>query len=318
MPTSSGPPAGVCIRHGHYSTQPTVIRTLVVALLAGLASACSPARLLNALVPDGGYAASEDLAYGEDPRQKADVFAPRPREGAAAPAGGYPVVVFFYGGSWNKGERKDYRFVAEALTSRGMVVILADYRLYPQVRYPEFLADCARAVAWARKNAAAYGGNPEKLFLMGHSAGAYNAAMLALDPRWLAAQAMAPSQLSGWIGLAGPYDFFPAENPDVRPVFFHPNYPQAAQPIEHAVAGSPRAFLAAPATDSVVNPDRNTRRLAAALGAAGVPVTLKIYEHVHHVTLAAALARPLRGLAPVLDDVSAFVAAPGGRPAISP
>lgn len=284
-------------------------RGIIAAAFAALASACSPVGVLNALVPEEGYVATTDIAYGEDPRHKLDVYRPRP--GAeAAPAAGYPVVVFFYGGSWNRGDRHDYKFVAEALTSKGFVVVLADYRLYPQVRYPDFLVDSARALAWARRNAATHGGNPGRLFVMGHSAGAYNAAMLALEPRWLEAQGMNPSQLSGWIGLAGPYDFFPPTNPEVKPVFHEPDYPKGAQPIEHASGRSPRVFLGAAANDSVVNPERNTGHLAAALRAAGTPVTVKFYEHVNHITVAAAIARPLRGLAPVLEDVSAFIAAP--------
>jgi len=145
---------------------------------------------------------------------------------------------------------------------------------------------------------------------MGHSAGAYNAAMLALDPRWLAQAGMTPAQLAGWIGLAGPYDFFPATNPDVRPVFNHPDYPKGAQPIEHAANRSSRVLLGAAARDSVVNPGRNTAGLAAALRASGTPVTVKIYENASHISIAAALARPLRAIAPVLEDVSAFINAP--------
>jgi len=243
-------------------------RAAAAGLAAALVAACSPVGILNAVVPNDGYVASKDISYGDDPRQKADVFSPRPDAGNAAPAGGYPVVVFFYGGSWNQGNRKDYRFVAEALTSKGMVVVLADYRLYPQVRYPDFLVDSARAVAWAWRNAATYGGNPAKLFVMGHSAGAYNAAMLALD------------------------------------------YPKGAQPIEHAANRSSRVLLGAAARDSVVNPGRNTAGLAAALRASGTPVTVKIYENASHISIAAALARPLRAIAPVLEDVSAFINAP--------
>lgn len=287
-----------------------LIRDAVLLLLAALCAACSPARLLNAVVPKEGSVASLDIAYGEDPRQRLDVYQPRFGAGEAAPVGGHPVVVFFSGGSWNRGNRADYRFVAEALTAAGIVAVLADYRLYPQVRYPDFLVDSARAVAWARRNATAYGGDADKLYVMGHSAGAYNAAMIALDPRWLNGQGMAPAQLAGWIGLAGPYDFFPPTNPDVKPVFHDPDYPRGAQPIEHASAKSPRAFLGAASSDRVVDPDRNTGHLAAALRATGTPVTVKVYEGVSHVTLVAALARPLRGLAPVLEDIRNFVLGP--------
>ena len=177
-------------------------------------SGCSPVQLLNALTPDSTYDKTVGIAYGDDPRQKLDVYVPhRPMPGA-------PVVVFFYGGSWNSGSRVDYRFVGEALASRGIVTVVADYRLYPQVRYPLFLRDGARAVAWTKAHIREFSGNPQRVYLMGHSSGGYNAAMLALDDEWLAAVGMSPGDLQGWIGLAGPYDFLPIENPEVRPVFF--------------------------------------------------------------------------------------------------
>ena len=144
---------------------------------------------------------------------------------------------------------------------------------------------------------------------MGHSAGAYNAAMLALDPRWLAAVQHAPSELAGWIGLAGPYDFVPIKNPQVQPVFHHPDVPADSQPRAHANQRAMATFLGAAPDDSVVDPSRNTQALATALAAAGTPVTLRLYERTNHLSLLGALALPLRWLAPVLDDVTAFVAA---------
>lgn len=261
-------------------------------------------RVLNALVPQDTYTATPGVAYGDHPRHKLDVYQP---QGMAQPPGGFPLAVFFYGGSWNRGERGEYKFVGEALAAKGIVVAVADYRLFPEVRYPEFLDDSARAVAWMRREARRFDANPEKLFVMGHSAGAYNAAMLALDGRWLNAQDLAPVQLAGWIGLAGPYDFLPSQNRDVQPVFHHPAYPRGAQPIEHVSSAAPRTFLGAASSDSVVDPQRNTRELAGRLRAAGVPVTLKVYERVNHLTLAAAFGRPLRGLAPVLEDVAEFM-----------
>jgi len=142
---------------------------------------------------------------------------------------------------------------------------------------------------------------------MGHSAGAYNAAMLALDGRWLAAHGRNPRELAGFIGLAGPYDFLPMTNPDAQPVFFHPDYPPDTQPIAFASAAAPRSLLAAGSTDALVDPERNTAALAARLSAAGVPVSLQRYPRVNHVTLIGAFSRPLRWLAPVLDDLVRFV-----------
>jgi len=262
--------------------------------------------MLAAATPGGGSGAV-DLAYGPDPRQRLDVYVPR----GAGPRSAAPVAVFFYGGSWNRGDRADYRFVGQALAARGIIAVVADYRVYPQVRYPDFLRDGALAVAWARREIAAYGGDPGRLFVAGHSAGAYNAAMIALDPRWLGEAGLAPEALAGFVGLAGPYDFMPIGNPEVQPVFFHPDYPRGSQPIAYARATARPAFLGAAASDSLVDPQRNTVQLARRLRAAGSPVIERLYERTNHVTLIGAFAGPLRWLAPVLDDVAAFVTDPG-------
>jgi len=264
-------------------------------------SACSPVKLLNALTPDSTFDKTAGIAYGDDPRQKLDVYVPR----HALPDA--PVVVFFYGGSWNSGAREDYNFVGEALASRGIVAVVADYRLYPQVRYPLFLQDGARAVAWTKAHIREFSGNPQRLYLMGHSSGGYNAAMLALDGDLLAAAGMSPKDLRGWIGLAGPYDFLPIENPAVRPVFFWPDSPPQSQPINHVSRGAPPALLIAASEDDLVNPTRNTGGLAHKLRAAGVPVQDFYYSRPNHIMLVATLSRPLRGLAPVLDQVVDFI-----------
>jgi acetyl esterase/lipase len=272
-----------------------------LALLLAL-GACAPLATLNALAATDSHTRVTDIAYGALPRQRLDIYRPA----SVAPAGGWPVVVFFYGGSWNSGERAQYGFVGAALASRGILSMVADYRLYPEVRFPDFLADSAQALAWGLTHAADHGGNPRRVFVMGHSAGGYNAAMLALDGRWLAATGHTPRELAGFIGLAGPYDFLPMTNRDAQPVFFHPDYPPDTQPIAFASATAPPSFLAAGRTDSLVDPERNTAALAARLSAADVPVFLHRYEHVNHVTLIGAFGLPLRWLAPVLDDVASF------------
>ncbi|MDE1913461.1 MAG: alpha/beta hydrolase [Pseudomonas sp.] len=269
--------------------------------IATLLAACSPIKVLNALTPTSTFTKTSSLAYGDDPRQKLDIYRPV----TALPDA--PVVVFFYGGSWNSGSRNDYGFVGEALASHGIVVVIADYRLYPQVRYPLFLQDGAQAVAWAYQHSAEYGGDPRKLYVMGHSSGAYNAAMLALDPQWLAGVGLSPSVFKGWIGLAGPYDFLPIENRDVRPVFFYPDSPPDSQPINHVSQSAPPSLLIASVDDNLVNPKRNTGGLAKKLRAAGVPVEEFYFTRTSHATLVASMSRPLRWLAPVLDRVTAFI-----------
>ena len=285
------------------------VAVLVAAL--GALTACSPLTALNAIARSDTYRLDDAIAYGPLARQKLDVYTPN----VQAPARGFPVVVFFYGGSWTSGERGDYRFMGEALAERGILAVVADYRVYPEATYPEFLKDSALAVAWSLENAARLGGDPKRVFVMGHSAGGYNAAMVALDPRWLAPTGHRAQELAAWIGLAGAYDFIPLDaGSPARPVFHHPDYPKDSQPIDDVTRDSLRAFLAAPVHDKVVSPERSTRAMAAKLQAAGVPVELKMYDGISHALLAGAFARPLRGFAPVLDDVAAYVAlAPSAR-----
>ena len=144
-------------------------------------SGCSPADLLNATIPSSGYTVDKDIAYGDGERHKLDIYIPD------HPAAGHPVVVFYYGGRWENGRKDDYLFAAEAFASRGIITVVPDYRLYPQVHFPDFLDDTAAAFVWTHEHIAGYGGDTHNLFVIGHSAGAYNVAMLALDHRYLQA-----------------------------------------------------------------------------------------------------------------------------------
>jgi len=271
-------------------------RRLAPAALAALLAACTPLTLFNNVVPkDGGVVRSDDIAFGQHPRQRLDVYAPKG-------ANGLPVVVWIYGGSWNSGMKDGYGFAGRAFASRGFVTVVPDYRLVPEVRYPAFLEDNAAAVRWARANVARYGGDPDRIVLAGHSAGAYNAAMLALDARWLGEDRAA---VKGLIGLAGPYDFLPLDGPVTQAAFGSaPDLP-ATQPVTHVDASAPPAFLATGADDATVRP-RNSEKLAAKLQAAGVAAEVRVYPKMGHVGIVTALARPLRGKAPVLADATAF------------
>lgn len=299
-----------------------VFKILSACMLVGL-TACSPLKIINAITPSGAYDKQQDIAYGSDPRQRLDVYTPRDVHAAA------PVVLFFYGGTWTTGSRDDYKFVGQALSSRGIVAVVADYRLYPQVRYPGILRDSAHALAWTLSNIGRFGGDPDHVFVMGHSAGAYNAAMIALDNHWLMQaenkhdpqkneqenlSANFKNPVRGWIGLAGPYDFLPIENPEAKPVFFFPDSPPESQPINHVSAAAPPALLIAALNDKLVNPQRNTRGMADKLRAVGVEVEAIYYDrYLSHATLVATLAWPLRWWAPVLDNVERFVKSDGGR-----
>jgi acetyl esterase/lipase len=288
----------------HFSPSQLPRRSLLT-MVPALLTACSATDLLNATVADDTYVRHQGLAYGPDPRQRFDLYQP------AVPVLNAPLVVFFYGGSWSSGDRADYRFVGEALASQGIVTMLADYRLSPAVRYPVFVQDSAKAVRWAIDMAAQYGASPSRVHVMGHSAGAYNAAMVALDGRWLGAEGMRPAQLAGWIGLAGPYDFLPIVDRRAQVAFEWPNTPADSQPLVHASKLSPPALLLAPAEDSVVSPQRSTIAMARKLQASGVRVESALFDSVNHVTLVAAMASVLRSRAPVLARVHAFVQSTG-------
>lgn len=271
------------------------------AALAGLLYGCSPLRVVSGLTPAHTYRRAAGLAYGPGPRHMLDVYRPAVSTRAA------PAVVFFHGGNWNAGNRLEYLFVGEALAARGYVAVIPDYRLYPEVRFPQFLADCAAAAAWTATHIGAHGGNPQRIFLMGHSAGAYNAAMLALDRSYLEGAGMDRRALRGLIGLAGPYDFLPPKGEITRAVFGFPDTPVTTQPIHFVSADSPPALLVTGAGDDVVDP-ANTARLAARMRSAGVPVREVVYPGVGHMRLVGALAAPLRLVTPpVLDEVAAFV-----------
>jgi len=284
-------------------------RSALLAAGALALSACSPIKLLDRLTPSDTYQAETGIAYGSAPRQQLDVYRPLPA--TSPPEGRRPLIVFFYGGTWTTGERASFRFVGEALAARGAVVVIPDYRLAPGVTYPVFVQDSALALKWGLDNAARLGADPQQVYVMGHSSGGYNAAMLALDARWLGAVGASPKQLAGWIGLAGPYDFLPMGDPDAQRAFDWPNTPRSSQPIAHVSAASPRALLMAASKDNLVDPVRNTGQMVQKLRADGVEVQTRSFDNLSHVTLIGALATPIRWIGgPVLPPILDFVGLP--------
>ena len=270
-------------------------------LLCGalIAAACAPVRAFDTVMPKDSESrkVGSDLAYGEGPRRKLDVYAP-----VAAHKGPLPVIVFLYGGSWSGGTREGYQFAARALSAAGFVTIVPDYRLVPEIHFPAFLEDCAQAVRWARANAARYGADPDRIVIVGHSAGAYNGAMLALDPQYLGSDRAA---IRGFAGLAGPYDFLPFDGSVVTTTFGQWPNRDETQPIHYAARTAPPMLLLHGQEDDTVWP-RNSINLDAKLRSLGAQSQLKVYPKLGHVGIVTALARPFRDKAPVLDDVTSF------------
>lgn len=272
----------------------------MIAPLLALVAGCSPLGTFNSLVPkdSAGVRVARDLSFQDGARGRLDLYAPRRIRGDAR----LPVILFFYGGSWSSGSKDGYGFVGRALAAQGFLVAIADYRLVPQVHYPAFLEDGAAATRWVRANAGRYGGDGERIVLAGHSAGAYNAAMLAFDERWLGPDR---SAIRGFAGLAGPYSFLPLDDAATLGAFGRVADLPATQPVAHAGAGDPPAMLLVAGKDTLVYP-RNAERLAAALRAGGVSVETRVYPGIGHVGILTALARPFRGRAPVVSDLAAF------------
>ncbi len=266
-----------------------------------LIGGCTRFDLLNATVPCWGYHSESGIAYGALPRQKLDVYRPK---SDAAPKG---IVIFFYGGDWQTGQRADYRFVAQALCSEGFIAVLPDYRLFPEVTFPTFVEDGARAVRWAYNNAASIGGDVDHIYLMGHSAGAHIAVLLTLDEHYLRDVGLNRSAIRATVGLSGPYDFNPSDEDSgvfsmqagqSRPV-------DDAEPIEFADGRAPPMLLIQGLQDTTVEPG-NATRLGERIRANGGEVNTVFYKSRAHVGVVLALASPFRWLAPVLRDSTDF------------
>ena len=273
---------------------------------AGLALVgCSPAGLLNGvsrLTGDGGVrTAVRGAAFGSDSRQKLDVYGPAGRADA-----NLPVVVFFYGGGWVDGDRGDYAFAGRAYAAQGFVAVVADYRLVPQVRFPAFIEDGALAVKWARDNVARYGGDPARISVAGHSAGAYIAAMLALDRHYLTDIGVDPRTIRAAALLSGPYDFYPFTDQRSRDALGQWPRPAETQPISFARPDAPPMLLLHGTADTVVRP-YNSQQLAAKLTALGAPVELRLYPGKSHIDTIKSLSPAFRGSTPALADSIAFL-----------
>lgn len=290
-------PAAAHPSHARSSVGRLLLPGLAVAAML-LAPGCSGA-FFGALNTGLDGPAPQSIEFATDPALALDVF--RPRD-AATPA---PVVVFFYGGTWQGGERTDYRFVGDALAGEGVLAIIPDYRKYPDVRFPTFMHDAAAAVAWARREAPGLGGDPDRIILAGHSAGGHIAALLATDPRYLEAAEVPAKSIVGLIGLAGAYDFLPSDDSDLQAIFgTEPAQQAQSQPVNFVRGDEPPALLIHGSGDRLVLP-RNSRRFAEALQAAGVAVEHRSIDGVGHIRLLAGL-RSER-LAAVLEPIIEFI-----------
>lgn len=276
-------------------------RVIFLLLVLPAGAGCSGFGLLDAMVASRNDKAVLNLPYGSQPRQKLDVYQPR---SAPKPAG---VVIFIYGGAWRNGDKANYRFVAEALTAKGFVVVLPDYRLYPAVRFPAFVQDAAQSVRWVRDNITGFGGDPDHIYLMGHSAGAHIAALLTLDAHYLQAVGLDRGIIRATAALSGPYDFMPWHQD--REIFNMAPSDKAPdpriEPVNFVDGKQPPMLLLHGRRDAVVGVDE-ADRLFDRIAQIGGEARYTVYTRGGHESVVLALAAPFQGIAPVLHDVTQF------------
>jgi acetyl esterase/lipase len=261
----------------------------------------SPLAWFDRLVPKdpGTKLVAADLAFGPNRRHRLDLYAP------SRPTGPLPLLIFVYGGGWNGGRRDEYHFAGRAFAGLGFLTAVPDYRVFPEVGFPGFVDDLGRAASWFVANAAAYGGDPSRVVLAGHSAGAYNAVMLGLDPARFGAPELV-DRIASVVGLSGPYDFYPFDVKASIDAFGRADDPERTQPVNLVTSATPPMLLAHGVADTVVG-DYHTVRLCKKLRAAGVPVVERHYPGMGHEPLVLGLARPLRRVLPVYRDVAEFL-----------
>lgn len=276
------------------------LTTVGLALSSLALAACSPLVLVDALVPDTGYQRDTGISYGPEARQKLDVYRP------AGPLRSKTAIVFLYGGSWKTGTRRNYRFVGQTLASRGYLVVIPDYRVYPEVRFPLFVEDAAAAVAWVHREIAARGGDPDRIVVAGHSAGAHIAALVALDRRYLRTAGVSNGAIAGLVGLAGPYDFDPLKYSGIRPIFEDTEDLATVRPVTFARRGAPPALLIHGTDDGTVRP-RNSEELTRRLLASGASARYLPLAGVGHSGILLSLSQPFRDRAPVIEEITGFV-----------
>ncbi len=274
----------------------------LLALGSGVlfAAGCTSLSFLiaNTATLTGRYDRSTNHTYGPESRQKLDVYSPKDAKDR-------PVVVFFYGGSWTAGSRGLYRFVGAALAERGIVTVVPDYRLYPQVKFPLFLDDGALAVAWVQKHAHEFGGDPQRIVLMGHSAGGHEAAFLAYDRRLLEKAGALPESIVGFVGLSGPYALAP-DTKILNTIFASPDTEAEWQPVRFVTSQAPPTLLVHGTTDDVVS-IKHAEALRDALQANHVRVETRFYPDKRHSDTVAGFSIPARGRTPVLDHSVRFI-----------
>ena len=282
----------------------TALGVLYMLPLQYFLSSPSLGSFYSMLSADRGVSVERGISYGPHARHKLDIY--RPIKGAETG----PIVIFFYGGRWREGDRGIYGFLGAAMASRGITTIIPDYRLYPEVMFPTFMTDGAKAYGWVHNKLAAApsneAGKTRPIILMGHSAGAHIAALLSADPQYLANADTNIPPPAGLISLAGPLAFDPTTDATTKDAFASATNPDMARPISFARRDMPPTLLIHGLEDDTVGPWNSRDFAKAVLAARGKACKLEM-PGVGHVGLVLAMSKPLRWRAPVLKASVTFI-----------
>lgn len=274
------------------------MRIVLFAILSLIVAACSGPDLLNIATPSlrGQWEKQTDIRFGEIERRQLDIYRPTTE-------GPHPVLIFIHGGSWYYGSKDDYPWLGRRFASEGYLTVVVNYRLAPEFGYDDFMADVAAAVAYTHENAEDWGGDPETLFLAGHSAGAYNAVQVALAPEFLEAEGLTPEIIDGVVGISGPYSFLPLDSDVTRDAFGKAQDLEATQPVNRLSADAPPMLFLHGTDDDVVSPENSTE-MAKLLTEKGAPASSRLYTDIDHIEIIVAVG--LTGKAPVVADMTRF------------
>jgi acetyl esterase/lipase len=276
-----------------------IVKLFLLSILILALAGCSPLTLVNSIAPDHGFEVEQGIYYGQQKRQKLDVYYPEVSRSNA------PVIVFFYGGSWRRGDRERYRFVGQALSSQGYLTVIPDYRLYPEVEFPAFVEDGAASIAWIKQNIPQ---SENGIVLIGHSAGAHLAALLALDGRYLyEKKIVSQNSIIGMNGLAGPYAFEPEQYRRFRPIFANAEPAELSQPVSHARGDAPPLLLLHGTDDRIVLP-LHSQLLQERMNSEDGRVKRLELDGVGHFGIVLALSKPFAHFAPnLLPSIENFI-----------
>ena len=277
--------------------------TIVAALSAMLLSGCSSTGLFllnSTLKLKSNNNVAKNVSFGDQEWQTLDVYSPSTEPSKDKK----PVLIFFYGGSWDSGNKEMYYFVADAFVRRGYVVVIPDYIKYPEARFPMFVEDGAAAIAWTKTNITQHGGDPNNVFVAGHSAGAHLGGMLATDSQYLEKHGLTPLDIKGFSGLAGPYNFTPTRASLIEVFGPEENYPKM-QAMHFVDGDEPPMLLLHGGKDETVGV-MNQEILLEKLNAVGNQSKGILYPNLDHISILMSITPWLQGDSTTVEDMDMF------------